>query len=83
MKYKDTNQTNKQTVLTDFYKMLHDYVKTGKKPNANDLPRMYECDFHEETIDYLLDLAKEWKIKISKKYMHDKNYVLQKLGVFT
>ena len=44
---------------------------------------MYEHDWHEETIDYLLDLAKEWKIKISKKYMYDKNYVLQKLGVFT
>ena len=53
------HKSNKQTVLTDFDKRLQNSDKTGKKPNGNDFPCMYECDLHEETMDYLLDLAKD------------------------
>ena len=53
--------------------------KTGIKA---DTPKI-EQDLKESSVEYLYDLAKERKIKnLNKKHIHDKNYLLQKLGVF-
>ena len=73
--------TNKDKIYySELYKNLDNHIRAGTAPYTQVTPKLNEEEnLEESSIEYLLNLAKERKIKLADNQLGNKEYLIKKL----